>query len=56
MFAALLVLKYAEQFSYHDLAERLGVTHAAVESRLHRARRRLREELARLAIDSEDVP
>jgi RNA polymerase sigma-70 factor (ECF subfamily) len=54
--AEMLVLKYAEQWSYHDLADRLGMTHAAVESRLHRARRRLREELAKLAIDHEDAP
>jgi RNA polymerase sigma-70 factor (ECF subfamily) len=54
--AEMLLLKYAEHWSYHDLAERLGMTHAAVESRLHRARRRLREELARLAVDREDVP
>jgi RNA polymerase sigma-70 factor (ECF subfamily) len=53
--AEMLVLKYAEQWSYHDLADRLGMTHAAVESRLHRARRRLREELAKLAVDHEDV-
>jgi RNA polymerase sigma-70 factor (ECF subfamily) len=53
--AELLMLKYAEQWSYHELADHLGMTHAAVESRLHRARRRLREELARLAVDHEDV-
>lgn len=42
----LLVLKYTEDWSYRDLATRLGVTESAVEARLHRARARLRTELA----------
>lgn len=42
----LLVLKYTEDWSYRDLAVRLGVTESAVEARLHRARARLRSELA----------
>ncbi len=42
----LLVLKYTEEWSYRDLAARLGVTESAVEARLHRARARLRSELA----------
>lgn len=42
----LLVLKYTEDWSYRDLAARLGVTESAVEARLHRARARLRSELA----------
>lgn len=42
----LLVLKYTEEWSYRDLAARLGVTESAVEARLHRARARLRTELA----------
>jgi RNA polymerase sigma factor (sigma-70 family) len=46
--AELLVLKYAEGFSARDLAERLGVTVATIETRLHRARGRLRAELAQL--------
>lgn len=51
--ADVLALKYGENWSYRELAERLGTTEAAVESRLHRARRRLREELARLTRDGE---
>lgn len=47
--AELLLLKYTEDWSYRDLAERLGMTVSAVEARLHRARGRMREELARLA-------
>ena len=44
--AEILVLKYTENWSYRQLAEHLGLSHSAVESRLHRARRRLRAELA----------
>jgi RNA polymerase sigma-70 factor (ECF subfamily) len=45
--AEILLLKYTEGWSYRDLAEHLGVSPSAVEARLHRGRRRLREELAR---------
>ena len=44
--AEILMLKYNEQWSYQTLAEHLGVSHSAVEARLHRARQRLRAELA----------
>lgn len=40
--AAILLLKYGEGWSYHEIAAHLGVGHSAVEARLHRARRRLR--------------
>ena len=46
--AELLILKYAEGISARELAERLGVAVATIETRLHRARRRLRAELAHL--------
>ncbi len=42
----ILLLKYTENWSCRDLAEHLGQTEAAIESRLHRARRRLRDLLA----------
>lgn len=42
----ILLLKYTENWSYEQLAQHLGITEAAVESRLHRARQRLRKELA----------
>ena len=42
----ILLLKYSESWSYEQLAQHLGITESAVESRLHRARRRLRQELA----------
>jgi RNA polymerase sigma-70 factor (ECF subfamily) len=48
--AELLLLKYTEDCSYRDLAERLGITESAVEARLHRARQRLRHELTSLEV------
>jgi RNA polymerase sigma factor (sigma-70 family) len=44
--AEILMLKYNEDWSYHAIADHLGVSHSAVETRLHRARQRLRDELA----------
>ncbi len=44
--AEMLLLKYTEDWSYKDLADHLGISLSAVESRLHRARQRLRDELA----------
>ena len=49
----LLLLKYTEDWSYRQLAEHLGISQPAVEARLHRARRRLREELARRNVTEE---
>jgi RNA polymerase sigma factor (sigma-70 family) len=43
--AEILLLKYSEGWSYHQIAAHLGVSHSAVETRLHRARNRLRDEL-----------
>jgi DNA-directed RNA polymerase specialized sigma24 family protein len=45
-------MKYAEDCSYHEIAERLGIGHSAVEARLHRARSRLRSALAPMFADS----
>ncbi len=44
----MLLLKYQEDWSYREIAGRLGVSESAVESRLHRARSHLRSQLARL--------
>lgn len=44
-----LTLKYAEERSYKEIAEETGATVSAVQSKLHRARARLREKLAELA-------
>ena len=52
--ADLLVMKYAEGWSARELSERLGVQTAAIEARLHRARGRLRVELASLATEFGD--
>jgi RNA polymerase sigma-70 factor (ECF subfamily) len=41
----ILLLKYTEGWSYHQIADHLGISHSAVEARLHRARKRLRAEL-----------
>ncbi|MBC8356776.1 MAG: RNA polymerase sigma factor [Planctomycetes bacterium] len=48
--AEVLLLKYTEDWSYDEIARHLGVSDSAIESRLHRARRRLREELAALEV------
>ena len=42
----ILLLKYTENWSYRQIAEHLGLSHSAVEARLHRARSRMRKELA----------
>lgn len=44
--AEILLLKYTEDWSYREIANRLGVSASAVEARLHRARTRLRTQLA----------
>ncbi len=46
----ILLLKYSEGWSYHMIASHLGVSHSAVETRLHRARNRLRAELATIEL------
>lgn len=48
--AEILLLKYTEDWSYRQLAVHLGITESAVEARLHRARQRLRTELAALEV------
>ena len=48
-----LLLKYAENWSCREMADRLGVSSSAIKSRLMRARGNLRAELMRLS-DSND--
>ena len=48
-----LLLKYTEDWSYRELANRLGLSESAVEARLHRARARLRRELVALDVVAE---
>ena len=50
----ILLLKYTEDWSYRELARHLGITEGAVEARLHRARGRLRDELAALEVVEAD--
>ncbi len=53
--AEILSLKYSENWSYKELAERLGISPAAMQARLHRARQRLRSELAALEVTESDL-
>jgi RNA polymerase sigma-70 factor (ECF subfamily) len=48
--AEILMLKYSEGWSYHEIAARLGVSHSAIETRLHRARAKLRQELFNMQV------
>lgn len=43
--AEILLLKYTQNWSYRELARHLGISHSAIEARLHRARARLRRDL-----------
>jgi RNA polymerase sigma-70 factor (ECF subfamily) len=52
--AEILLLKYTENWSYRELAAHLGVGEGAVEARLHRARGKLRDAVARSA--ASEVP
>ena len=48
--AEMLLLKYTENWNYQMIGEHLGMTRSAVESRLHRARQKMRTELAKLNV------
>ncbi|QVL32142.1 RNA polymerase sigma factor [Telmatocola sphagniphila] len=50
--AQILLLKYTEDWSYRELSLHLGVSESCIETRLHRARQRLRESI--LASDAMD--
>src|SRR5262245_22040490 len=52
--AEILLLKYGERWSYRQIAEHLGITDRAVDSRLLRARDALRRALASLGIDEDE--
>ncbi len=51
--AQILMLKYYENWNYHQIADHLGVSHSAVEARLHRARARLRQLLVSMKVVDE---
>ena len=46
----LLLLKYTEDWNYHQIAHHLGLSHSAVETRLHRARAKLRTKLLEMQV------
>jgi RNA polymerase sigma-70 factor (ECF subfamily) len=48
--AEVLLLKYTEGWSYHQIAAHLDMSHSAVEARLHRARQKLRGALTALQV------
>ena len=48
--AEILMLKYTQDWSYKHIAEHLGTTESAVESRLHRARKNLRQRMVALEV------
>ncbi|MEX0714029.1 MAG: sigma-70 family RNA polymerase sigma factor [Pirellulales bacterium] len=48
--AEILLLKYTEDWSYHQIADHLGIGHSAVEARLYKARKRLRCALAAMNV------
>lgn len=48
--AEILLLKYSEDWSYRQIADHLGVSEQAVDSRLHRARQKLRSRLSQLQV------
>ena len=52
--AEMLLLQYTENWSYRQLAENLGIPQAAVESRLHQVRAKLRTALGE--INSKEGP
>lgn len=54
--AELILLKYSENWSYREMAAHLGQSESAIVSRLHRARRRLRDALARHAEERDSPP
>ena len=49
-----LLLKYGENWSCREMADRLGVSSSAIKSRLMRARGNLRDELMRTNEFSDD--
>lgn len=48
--AEILLLKYTQDWNYQALADHLGISESAIEARLHRARKRLRSELAAMHV------
>ena len=53
--AQILLLKYVENWNYHQMARHLGVSHSAIEARLHRARRRMRAMLETQVLETQVI-
>ena len=51
----ILILKYIERWSYRQISENLGISEKAVDSRLVRARARLRQELISVGVDEKEL-
>lgn len=47
----ILLLKYTEDWTYRQLAQHLGISESAVQARLHRARKRMRDLMETLEHD-----
>lgn len=52
----ILLYKYAEGWSYGQIADEVGISHSAVEARLHRARQRLRKTVEQLMMEPPSDP
>ena len=48
--AEILLLKYNQGWKYQQIADAIGISHSAVEARLHRARGRLRQRLIQMSV------
>lgn len=47
----LLLLKYVHEWSYKEMADKIGTTVSAIQAKLHRARALLREKLLKMDMD-----
>lgn len=54
--AEILLLKYNEGWKYQQIADHVGISHSAVEARLHRARARLRARLIEMNVAEGESP
>jgi len=46
----ILLLKYGQDWRYEEIAQHLGISNSAVQTRLFRARQRLRDELNQMSV------
>lgn len=50
-YTVVLMMRYAEGFSYEQIGEELGLTLSAVDTRLYRAKKLLRKKLQKMGLD-----